>query len=484
METIALPGFVVAPEARGRGYAVSMPGSWTLNLAMMMLAWSQLLIEEEFAASIDIGPGGLLVCRGRFIKQLPSGDAVAVLVGVVVSDEQLARIGYRTDRLAASLPEPAEGSTFGQSPHIFTLPGERDDAAPWPELRLAWCDRYVECLGECDRMELLHLAMDSIEPAPQRARIRSWATTDTLPARGSIDPMGQTQLLFGTNPARAPKRFLAAQVRGTRADDGVIVHEVTHVEPAPIPESFDTHADMRALAAQHAAIDGEAPELAWNVQLATLLPQDVAEKLALELAGKQKLSATLRLLEAMIDHPRPAIRAGGEAAALKVLDRLAQRGPLPDKALPLIGKLAGNPDVFGAVLGKRELKHENTNVTLSLAEIANRVVRGELRPESPVRSSLSAFTIELAQLSVRHHNFIESALTIGQSWPKDSLGEIADMLTTETATAFAEQHGPEFRLLTRKLMDSGFLDLATMKDVDHALRRVAGAFVSRDCLTR
>ena len=484
MEPVTLPAFVVAPQGRGRGYAVSVSGGWTLPVAMMMLAWSQLLIEEEFAASIDIGPAGLLVCRGRFIKQLASGDAVAVMVGVVVSDEQLARIGYRTDLLAASLPEPVEDTSFGQSPHVFALPAQAEGEAVWPDLQLGWCDRYVECLGECDRMELLHMAMDSIRPTSQRARIRSWATTDTLPARGAIDLMEQAQLLFGANAAAAPERFLHAQVRGTRAPDGAVIHEVTRVEQAVAPESFETHSDMLALAARHADLGGDLPELAWSVPLAALTPQSVAEKLALDLAGKQKLSATLMLLEAMLSHRRAAIRAGGEAAALKVLERVAQRSPLTEKALPLVEQLAANPEVFGAILGKRELDRENTPVIRALAKIASRVLSEGQAPENPAQSSLAAFAIELAQLSARDHILIESALTIGQSWPDDSLGEIADMLTIQTATAFAKQDASAFRKLVGRLMRGGFLDAGRMKDEGHARQRVGAALAALNCLAQ
>jgi hypothetical protein len=488
MASIDFPTFVVAPEARGRGYEVSsaerLAGSWTLDLAMIMLAWSQLLIDEAFAAAIPIGNGGVLVCRGRFIRQLPSGDAVAVLLGVVVSNEQLAQIGYRTDQLAASLPQPAEDTAFGQSPHRYAPGAGAAEAALWEDLQLGWYDRYVECVGECDRMELLRVAMDSILPVSQRARIRSWATTDTLPARGAIDLMGQAQLLFGTQPERAPERFLAAQVRGSRAGDGGVIHEVTHVEQAVAPESFDAYNDMLALAARQGTMAGDAPELAWSVQLAPLAPDALAEKLALDLAGKQKLSATLRLLEAMLDHRRPAIRAGGEAAALKVLERLAQRAPLTDKVLPLIGKLGGNPALFGRVLGHRPLKHQNTHVIVALAATASHALRTGQHAESPAGTAMSAFAVELAELAAPDDKLIECALTIGQSWPDDSLGEIADMLTTDTATAFAKRDAPAFRGLVGRLMRGGFLDVSRMKDRAHATQRVGAALAALDCLAQ
>ncbi|MDY7098768.1 MAG: hypothetical protein SXU28_11570 [Pseudomonadota bacterium] len=482
MASLNLTSFVVAPEARGRGYelfsAERIKGSWTLDIAMMLLAWSQLLRDEAFAVCIDLGDQGVAVCRGRFIRQLPSGDAVAVMLGVLLSNEQLAQIGHRTDLLASALPVPEEKPEFHLSPFTYSPQPDPADLQFRPELQLGWNDRYIECTGDTDRLEIVRIAIGSIRPVAQRSRVRSWATTDTLPSRGAINLTGQAQLLLGSAPDERRVNSLLAQVAGSRQSDGRIEHHFTRIEPGAAPASYDAYCLLLKLIESEGENVGQAAELAWSPSFAKISGQAVAEKLALQLAGRLKLSSTLRVLERMLQHETPAIRDAGEAAGLKVLQTLEARERLDENALPLIKLLRSKSSVLEIVLSGRGLERQNTRMIAAIAEIASEMLRGRPDTGQLDRTRLTDFAVELSRLATVENNLIDSALALVQSLPDESPGGLSDMLTSGTVRAFASKGEDALRDVLRTLVRDDFLSVSSFNTQEHAMQRMAAAMAA------
>ena len=482
--TLSLPSFVVAPEARGRGYDVysahRFQARWTVDLPMVMLAWSQKLIKEDFAACVDLGQDGLLVCRGNFVRQLKSGDAIALLNGVALSNEQLASLGHRSDWVAASLPIPEEGSNFGAVSHNFERPNAPYVGPLWPELTLGWNDRYLKVQGDCDGLKLVTTAIESIDPAPQRSRVRSWSTTDTLPARGSIDLISQAQLVIGSNEADAPARFLRSVVDSQPSADGRPRCSLRSVEPGKAPASFSAYGHMVKLLASQGEAVLKAGELSWSTTYADASPSALSQRIALHLAGKLKLSVTLRTLELMVGHEDAAIRQGGEEAAMRVLERLMERERLDSSAVNLIEALENKEPVFSLVLRGRGLENQDTKLVAELARIAAQTAQSSQQGRKLDAPSIASFAAAFAQLASDEKKFIDRALTLVQSWPDDSSGDIADMLTSTTARAFAAKDTPALRAVARKLVGPEFLNRSTFKSPEHALQRIAAACVTLD----
>lgn len=341
-----LPAFVIGPEQRGRGYGLlgasgpAPAGSWIVDLPLILLEWGKLNRSEGFTFCFPLGVAeGVLIGRGAFLRQQSLGPEAYIHL-VHCSAQQLAEIGYRSDRIALAITPP-NAQTLN-APAAFAerslaLPPGQGVVVPfdWRGFDLAWADRLLVVADNLDMDTVLVSALASIDPPGQRSRITGWMTTSELPQRGSLNPWRLCQLVLARPGHSAAIPWL---VPGTLGQDGVFVGE-----PVLPPPSWTVWQGLVALvedlpdgAAAIAAID-------WHAGLSAFAPDALAQDRARAVSGHLRPQAMIALLERLIGSSEVALREAGWTVLDEYLGVLAQRGRATAPVLDLArnGKLAG-----------------------------------------------------------------------------------------------------------------------------------------------
>lgn len=340
------PAFVIGPEHRGRGYgllAASGPapaGSWIVDLPLILLEWGKLNRSEAFSFCFPLGDAeGALIGRGAYLRQQSLGPEAYIHL-VHCSAQQLAAIGFRSERVALSIAPP-DAQTLN-APAAFAerslaLASASPAVVPfdWRGFGLAWADRLVVVADGLDMDEVLVSALASIDPPGQRSRVSGWMTTSELPQRGSLNPWRLCQLVLARDGHAAAIPWL---VPGTLGSDGTFAGEAVSPPPSwQVWQSFVVLlADLPDAAATIAAID-------WHAGLATFAPEALAQDRARAASGHLRPQAMVVLLERMIASPDSALREAGWKVLDEYLGALAQRGraSAPVMDLARSGRLAG-----------------------------------------------------------------------------------------------------------------------------------------------
>jgi hypothetical protein len=311
---LSLPTFVIGPEAQGRGYQVLAPDRFSFpgaqDLAMVLMEWSR-AGEQELAGRLPPRgrESGAIVFRARHISSRALGQA-AYLNGVLVQPEQLAALDHRAELLLPLIPAPDGSTRFADRPLTIAQPSPIPPL-PWNGLGLAWRDCQILASAE-RREDLLLRALASIDPPEQRARITGWVTSNRLVSRGSLDPLGEAQLIVGDAAAaeNAPELVRWTEAGGTAATP---------------PDSWTVWRDFLNRFATTSKFGGLAETLRWRPEYAPLKAEEVA-------AEALRLATSVLPAQAMTELIESALGAGypfdvaAMAVATDYVEALQARG--------------------------------------------------------------------------------------------------------------------------------------------------------------
>lgn len=205
----------MGPEAQGRGYrllassGVLPKGSWQTDLPMSLYAWAlnwdEQLDERNFLLSMDIGNGNRILGRGAYAGEARLGP-MAWFHGIIIDPALLNRVGGRPELLVDLIP-PAEGEgDFAAAErHI-----DADIMLPPPIAALqeageclAWRDLYLTVDRDHSAENVLVGLLCSVMPEEQRKRVRGFATTGRLEARGEFAPAAELNVIASHHPPQA-----------------------------------------------------------------------------------------------------------------------------------------------------------------------------------------------------------------------------------------------------------------------------------------
>lgn len=478
---LSLPTFVVAPDATGRGYEFNTRADWrdrwTVDLPMVMLAWSQLNIPEPFACCIDFDDG-LAVCRGQFLRKLASGNSIALLSGVVISNAQCAKINWRTDLLAASIPLPDENTQFAARPHLFDFGRDKGAQKTWPSDALSWGKRSLRYDDDCDAQAVLTKFFETIEPKGQRAWFRCWTTTDTLPAKGGLDFGSQAQLMLSSSSQKKGPPFLDAKVSSVVTESGEAELSISEIEASNAPLGYQAFAQTLGLAEQHIRSSTKISLPGWSLKRANSTPASISIGVASHILKQLDLNQAYPFLAAMLEHSNSAVRKAGQTAVMNVLEHLNKIRAWDADTCQIIAKLPDKEPVFALLLSGKELKYYNTKLLEELAKIAGPILR-EGAQSGQENRSLTVFAIEYVRFTKTMSLPVDSAMGLVQCLRGNpDVAELTDVLTPTTVNIYSDYEGRHLSDLTADLMGADFFDLQSVSSSSNAINRISAAFAA------
>lgn len=415
---------VIGPENNGRGYSLLAgsgqmpPGSWIVDLPMLLLEWGKLQRPEGFAFCFPLDGGGALVGRGQFLRMLSLGPQAYIHL-VHCNAAQLADLAFRTERVVAAIPWPDGSTAFGE--HPLDLP-EAEDPVPdmaWDGLNLAWGSRFLTVEAGIDLDQTLAGALASIAPPSQRQRVAGWMTTSELPVRGSLDPMQACQLVISRDACPPWANWLHP---GTVRADRTFAGEPVYPPPAwRIWQAFATllGAEPDAQAASEA--------LAWRPALERQEPHLIAMEQARVASGHMRPAAMLRVLDRMLDHDERDLRIAGWQVLDEYLAALATRNRADGPVLDLIrsGRAAGHATRMLRHLDSTAVARLDDDDLAMLAETASPAA-AQIADTPEGSALLSAILGELAarcraNALAPSSRLVSSLLSLIADWPADTL---------------------------------------------------------------
>lgn len=473
--TIPLVPIVIGPEGRGRGYAVLAsggavaPGSWSVDLPMLLLEWAKLGAEEPFAACLPLDGDAVVVCRGRYFRQLEIGP-VAYLHAVHLDAAQLEAIGWQTEAVLEAIPVPAaEDTAFAQMElSVTTDPQTQRGADP---LGATWADSYVAADLRYALDDLLIWGLRGIAPAHLRRRVLGWSTSAALPPRGSLNPRRQCQLFV----ARGQPPGDYADLRQAQAGpDGKVVGERIKDPPAYLAwEAFH----------RLGSLDGALAGTGWRADYSSDTATEMTARLARIAASHLSASAMLALLRELL----ASEDADQNAAARQVLPRyLELAGSNSEVAEPLAAFLeTARPNErefvpqFVAALAAKPLPNLDPPLLARVLPACSELAGSGAGPD--VLEDVAKIAVHAAQVTERGNKVIDMLVRLLETWPLESRNMLDELAEPRFLAVLAEHGGrPMVEQATQGLLAKPreLLDRASLnRDSSvRALRALLGAY--------
>lgn len=452
---LSMPTFVAGPENEGRGYGVlaqsgpPIRAGWTVDLPMMLFEWAKLERQQPFAACLPMSDDLLVICRGRFFRRLAIGHD-SYLNGALITTEQCARIGWRTELVAAHVPLPDETLDFARQPLTIAIPPpQREPSARWPGLGLAWANRIIAVAPPRDLEEVIQLALGSIDPPEQRRRVIGWTTSIELAPRGALNPVRQSQLVAIGGAAPDVEGFLPVTMHVDGTWDG------PRIEP---PEGRELWSRLhQALVEWSPALEGEAL-LQWSPEMSDLSATEVAAILLRGAAQRMEPLPAIGLLANLIVRGEKPLHEPGIVLLEEQLAKLARTQPA--EALHAVADLRGllaapgrDPIALRVLMAFDAAAFDAAPepVLATLLELAGTLVgaaggnRGALRP-------LAEIALAYADRFDPSDPALFALVTLVERWPATAADMLDHLASTRLIEAVAARARASLAAITKKLL--------------------------------